>query len=160
MNIEVINEKHWPSIKDIYQSGIRTGNATFETAVPNWENWTKGRLVPCSVVGIKNQKVVGWASVSEVSSRCAYKGVGEVSVYVHPTFKGLGIGKELLSEVIFRSEKNGLWTLQASIFPENKGSISLFQQTGFRKVGIREKIGELNGTWRDVILFEKRSKTV
>jgi L-amino acid N-acyltransferase YncA len=155
--IELIGEKYWPEIKDIYRLGIETGNATFETVVPSWEKWVNGRLMLCSVVGIRDNQIVGWASVSKVSSRYAYKGVGEVSVYVHPNFCGLGIGKELLTEVILRAEENGMWTLQASIFPENKGSMSIFQKKGFRKVGVREKIGRLNGMWRDVILLERRS---
>ncbi|MBM7583532.1 phosphinothricin acetyltransferase [Bacillus pakistanensis] len=160
MNIELISQKHWPGIKEIYQLGVDTGNATFETNVPNWGNWINGKIIHCSVVGIKDDKVAGWATVSAVSRRYVYRGVGEVSVYVHPQFKGKGMGKELLSEVITRSEKNGLWTLQASIFPENKGSIKIFQQKGFRKVGIREKIGKHHGVWRDVLFFERRSEVL
>jgi L-amino acid N-acyltransferase YncA len=160
MKMEKIEKKYWPDIKEIYQLGIDTGNATFETAVPSWEIWMNGRLIPCSVVGIIDNQIIGWASISKVSSRRAYKGIGEVSVYVHPNFKMLGLGNALLSEVILRSEKYGLWTLQSSIFPENKGSIAIFQKNGFRKVGIREKISRLNGEWRDVILMERRSNVL
>jgi len=141
----------------IFEDGIRTGEATFETAAPSWEVWdaahTEHRLV-----AELDGAVVGWAALSPVSERCCYGGVAESSVYVAEEVRGRGVGRELLEELIRRSEAAGIWTLQAGIFPENKPSLRLHLVCGFRLVGVRERLGELNGVWRDVLLLERRSE--
>ena len=141
----------------IFEDGIRTGEATFETAAPSWEEWdaahTEHRLV-----AELDGAVVGWAALSPVSERCCYGGVAESSVYVAEEVRGRGVGRELLEELIRRSEAAGIWTLQAGIFPENKPSLRLHLVCGFRLVGVRERLGELNGVWRDVLLLERRSE--
>ncbi|MGI9547225.1 MAG: GNAT family N-acetyltransferase [Flavobacteriaceae bacterium] len=150
----------WPLVSQIYDQGIATGYATFETGVPNYETWDQNHLSSCRLVAEREEIVAGWAALSEVSSRCVYGGVAEVSVYVGNPFQGLGIGKLLLQHLIIESEKEGLWTLQAGIFPENTGSIRLHEKIGFRKIGYREKVGKLNGEWKDNLLFERRSLIV
>jgi L-amino acid N-acyltransferase YncA len=166
MEIVFMKPEHWKGVKRIYEEGIRTGNATFEKAPPaTWEEWSSRHLSSCSLVCLEESKVVGWAAVSPVSSRPAYQGVGEVSVYVSPDHQGRGIGYALLNELILESEENGLWTLQAGIFPENQISLDLHQELGFKVVGRRKKIGKMKygpfqGEWRDVILLERRSAQV
>ena len=145
------------SVARIFEDGIRTGEATFETAAPSWEEWdaahTEHRLV-----AELDGAVVGWAALSPVSERCCYGGVAESSAYVAEEVRGRGVGRELLEELIRRSEAAGIWTLQAGIFPENKPSLRLHLVCGFRLVGVRERLGELNGVWRDVLLLERRSE--
>ena len=148
----------WKQISEIYILGIETGYATFEITVPSWEEWNKRHLTICRLGAEINNELVGWAALIPVSSRDAYKGVAEVSVYVSTAQLGKGIGTKLLSELINESEKAGIWTLQASVFPENTASIKLHISCGFREVGFRKKIGMLNGKWRDTVLFERRSK--
>ena len=150
----------WETASKIYQEGINTGNATFETKVPNWDAWDSDHLKNCRIVASIENKIIGWSALSPVSSRCVYGGVGEVSVYVTSEYSGQKIGTKLLRRLICESEKNGIWTLQAGIFPENKGSLIIHERLGFRKVGYREKIGKLNGIWRDTILLERRSKLI
>lgn len=144
----------------IYSEGIASGNATFETSVPTEEVWDKIHLSNCRLIARSGEEVIGWAALSPLSGRCTYSGVAEVSVYVTAGATGRGAGKALLSELVKESEKAGIWTLDAGIFPENKASISLHKSCGFREVGYREKLGSANGIWRDVILFERRSRKV
>ncbi len=152
---------HYTSVKEIYELGIVTGNATFETSAPSWEVWDKSHLAASRFVAIdENEKIVGWAALTAVSGRCVYAGVAEVSVYVHSYARGKGVGKKLLEELICESEKENLWTLQAGIFPENIASIKLHEQCGFRQIGYREKIGKMKNVWRDTLLLERRSKVV
>ncbi|MCY1720557.1 GNAT family N-acetyltransferase [Prolixibacteraceae bacterium Z1-6] len=158
--INKLETLHWPAVSRIYQDGIKTGNATFEQNSPEWEVWDKGHLKACRIVAVADGKVAGWAALSAISQRCVYGGVCEVSVYVAEDFRGRGVGRILLKALIDASEKNGIWTLQAGIFPENKASISLHKSMGFREVGVREKIGRMNDVWRDVVLLEKRSKKI
>jgi L-amino acid N-acyltransferase YncA len=152
--------EHWETVRKIYQEGIATGNATFETSVPEWEEWDKRHLPSCRLVARADNKVLGWAALSPVSSRCVYGGVAEVSIYVAEDARGQGIGRRLLAALVEASEQNGIWTLQAGIFPENAASIQLHQQAGFRIVGRRERIGRMDGRWRDTVLMERRSAVV
>jgi len=150
----------WPQVKQIYQLGIDTGDATYETQAPEVDGLKAKFLAQPQLVADENGQVIGWAFLSAVSSRCVYGGVAETSIYIHPEFHGRGIGRALLSELVPLSEKLGFWTLQAQIFPENKASIALHERQGFRKVGYREKLGKRNGIWRDVIFLERRSSVV
>lgn len=150
--------KDWPAVSRIFSQGIATGNATFETEVPEWEEWDVAHLPDCRLIILLENNLLGWAALSPISSRCVYGGVAEVSIYIDENFQGMGLGKKLLNELIHQSESSGIWTLQAGIFPENNASILLHQSCGFRIVGRRERIGQMKGTWRDVILLERRSK--
>ncbi len=150
----------FPAVQAIYQEGIDTGNATFQQTVKEWEEWDASTLSACRLVAELDGKVVGWAALSAVSSRCVYSGVAEVSVYVARSVHGRGVGSTLLTELIQASEGEGIWTLQAGIFPENAASVAIHLKNGFRHVGVREKLGEMNGTWRDVLLLERRSRVV
>jgi L-amino acid N-acyltransferase YncA len=164
MIISAMTLADWPAVARIYQEGIDTGNATFATVPPaSWEDWRKGKINSCSLVVREDGEIVGWAALSPVSSRKVYAGVAEVSIYVGAKTRGRGVGAFLLEKVIRRAEKNGLWTLQGGIFPENQTSLRMFYKQGFREVGIREKMGKMEfgeheGKWRDVVLVERRSK--
>ena len=149
----------WPEVAAIYEDGIRTGNATFETSVPSWESWD-GAHSEHRCVAELDGKVGGWGALSPYSDRCCYSGVAEDSVYVASWAQGRGVGRALLEKLIALSEAAGIWTLQAGIFPENKASLRLHLGCGFRLVGVRDRIGELNGVWRDVLLLERRSEVV
>jgi L-amino acid N-acyltransferase YncA len=157
--VEVVSfdPSHWEAARTIYAEGIATGNATFETTAPTWEAWDKRHLPELRVVAIGESTVLGWAALSSVSDRCVYGGVAEESVYVAESARGRGIGKRLLEELIGRSEMAGIWTIQTGIFPENEASLRLHEKVGFRIVGIRERIGQLDGVWRDVVFLERRS---
>jgi L-amino acid N-acyltransferase YncA len=150
----------WNAVRDIYLQGIATGNATFETTAPAWEKWDKTHLPNCRLVATGSDGIVGWAALSPVSARPVYAGVAEVTVYVAAANQGRGVGKQLLCALIDQSEDYGIWTLQASIFPENIASIALHKSCGFREVGIRLRLGRLYETWRDVLLLERRSSKV
>ena len=152
--------EHWPAIRRIYQAGIDTGQATFETGVRDWQAWCGAHLETGRAVAIDRSGVVGWAALSPVSRRPVYRGVAEVSVYVAEQARGRGVGGELLQYLVETSERAGIWTLQASVFPENEASLALHRAHGFRVVGRRHGIGRLAGVWRDVILTERRSPTV
>ncbi len=151
---------HWSEVKRIYEEGIATGNATLETAIPSWEKWDADHLSTCRWVAVDEGRIAGWAALSPVSGRCVYGGVAEVSVYVGRSSRGRGAGRQLLHTLVTSSESNGLWTLQAGILAENEASIRLHLACGFRTVGVREKLGQLNGVWRDIVLMERRSPTV
>ncbi|HEX2967764.1 MAG TPA: GNAT family N-acetyltransferase [Bacteroidales bacterium] len=148
----------WERVSAIYRQGIETQNATFETQVPDWEKWDSSHLQSCRIVATHNGLVVGWAALMPISARKVYAGVGEVSVYISKEFRGSGIGTGLLGILIESSENEGFWTLQSGIFPENSASVKLHQRHGFRIIGYREKIGQINGIWRDTLLLERRSK--
>jgi phosphinothricin acetyltransferase len=158
MKIEKLESIHYPSVKTIYKEGIDTGNATFQSEAPLWEEWDQNHVVHSRLVAIENDEVVGWAALTPVSGRCVYAGVAEVSVYVAAQARGKGVGKLLLEKLIEESEHNNIWTLQSGVFPENIASLKVHEQTGFRQIGLREKIGKMKGTWRDIVLLERRSK--
>lgn len=160
VTIKQMLQEHWEQVKQIYESGIATGIATFETTAPSWEKWNEGHLSFARLVAIESNKVAGWAALSPVSSRCVYGGVAEVSVYVANSHKGKGIGKLLLQNLITESENNVIWTLQAGIFTDNVASVKLHEKVGFRIIGHREKIGKLHNTWKDNFILERRSKIV
>lgn len=150
----------WPAVRAIYLEGIATGQATFETAAPTWEDWDATHLPFARLVARSGGVVIGWAALSPLSRRNAYAGVAEVSVYVAHRNRGQGVGATLLERLILESEQNGIWTLQAAVFPENAATVALHKRCGFREVGRRERISKLNGSWRDTILLERRSETV
>ncbi|MCD0465200.1 GNAT family N-acetyltransferase [Flavobacterium sp. ENC] len=160
MEIRKLSVEDWQQVKSIYEKGIETGNATFQTSAPSWEDWNLSHLTSCRIVIENDNRLIGWAALTPVSSRCVYAGVAEVSVYVDPEQSGKGIGLLLLNELVKRSEAEGIWTLQAGIFPENKASIRIHEKAGFRILGIREKIGKQNGIWRDTALLERRSRLI
>lgn len=151
---------HWAAVKDIYLQGIATKNATFQTEAPSWKEWDEAHLANLRFVIIQDGTIAGWAVLASVSGRCVYAGVAEVSVYIHQDYRGKGIGSSLLQKLVVESEKQNIWTLQAGIFPENEGSIALHEKYGFRKIGYREKIGKLDGVWRNTVLMERRSKII
>ena len=160
LTTEPMRPGDWDKVRAIYLEGIATGHATFETTAPSWEQWDATHLSFARLVARQDDQLVGWAALSPVSQRCVYGGVAEVSVYVSASCRGMGVGNKLLHALIAESEQNGIWTLQAGMFPENTGSLALHQSCGFREVGRRERIGKMNGTWRDTILLERRSRTV
>lgn len=158
--VEKMKDQDWPAVKEIYQEGIDTSDATFETEAPSWQQWDNAHLKDCRLVAKTAGQIVGWVALSPVSDRCAYRGVAEVSLYVISSARGQGVGKALLKAAIEESEQIGIWTLQGGTFPENTASIALQKSCGFRKAGIREKIGCMNGRWRDIVLMERRSKRI
>jgi L-amino acid N-acyltransferase YncA len=158
MQIRPLDESDWPAVSVAYVDGIRTGNATFETEAPTREAFEAAHSL--ALVAELDGRVAGWAALSPKSSRCCYRGVAENSVYVAAWARGRGVGRALLEELVERSEAEGIWTLEAGIFPENKASIALHLACGFRLVGVRERLGELDGVWRDVLLLERRSDAV
>jgi L-amino acid N-acyltransferase YncA len=150
----------WERVRSIYLEGISSGNSTFETEAPSWEKWHEAHLEIARLVIRDGDKILGWAALSPVSKRSVYRGVAELTVAVTESARGKGIGRALLEALIQESERNGIWTLQAAIFPENTASVKLHLRCGFREVGRRERIAMLNGVWRDTLLFERRSKSV
>jgi L-amino acid N-acyltransferase YncA len=158
MEITPLLPHHWNEVEQIYLAGIASGNATFETKSPGWDAWNEKHISSCRLVALEENKAIGWAALSPVSSRCVYAGVAEVSVYIHPEHHGKKIGQRLLEQLVIESEKENIWTLQAGIFPENMASISIHKKCGFREVGRREKLGKMDGRWRDVLLMERRSR--
>lgn len=152
--------QHWEAVKTIYEEGIATGNATFQTAAPSWQEWDNAHVKTCRIIATENNEVLGWAALTPASSRCVYAGVAEVSVYVASNARGKNIGSMLLQELINQSEQDGIWTLQSGIFPENKASISMHEKNGFRIIGYREKIGKMGNIWRDNISLERRSNKI
>lgn len=160
LRIVPMTVQHWPAVREIYAQGIATGNATFETAVPEWWEWNARHLVACRLVALMGEELAGWAALSAASSRQVYSGVAEVSVYIAESARGKGLGAALLAALIDESEHNGIWTLQAGIFAENTISIHLHKKAGFRIVGRRERIACLDGRWRDTVLTERRSAVI
>ena len=160
MEISKITPENYHQVVQIYEEGLATGVATFETEAPPWNTWDASHLEFGRITAIDGSIMLGWASMSPVSSRYVYGGVAEVSVYVSAEARGEGVGQLLLNSHIISSEENGIWTLQSGIFKENLASIVLHKQCGFRIIGYREKIGNLNGVWKDNVLLERRSKTV
>jgi L-amino acid N-acyltransferase YncA len=158
--IDALAPADWEQVRSIYLEGIKTGQATFETEAPYWDRWNSSHITHCRLVARRGERVTGWAALSQVSNRRVYSGVAEVSVYVASNYRGQGVGQALLEALINCSEQHGIWTLQAGILLENDSSIALHKKCGFREVGRRERIGCLNGTWRDVVLLERRSKIV
>lgn len=155
-----MTELHWEPVRAIFVQGIATGNATFETSVPSWQEWDARHLSTCRLVAVREDEVMGWAALSPVSVRQVYRGVAEVSVYVADGARGQKVGTMLLKALIAESERNGIWTLQAGIFSDNAISIRLHAKLGFRIVGTRERIGCLHGRWCDTVLMERRSRVV
>ena len=160
ITLDLMTSSDWDTVKVIYEEGIATGNATFQQSAPTWEEWDNSHLAHSRLVAKDGDNIVGWAALTPVSGRCVYAGVAEVSVYVSDKARGNGLGKRLLQKLIEESEANGIWTLQAGIFPENIPSIKLHEACGFRIFGKRERIGKMNGVWRDNLVLERRSKTV
>jgi len=158
--IEPMKPDDWEQVRAIYEEGIRSGNATFETTAPDWEQWDQAHLPFCRLVARRAGAVVGWAAVTPVSARKAYAGVAEVSLYVSEQARGKGIGAALQVELTRQSEAHGIWTLQGVVFAENAPSLALLKKCGFREVGRRERISQLEGRWRDTILLERRSPVV
>jgi len=157
VELRELREEDWPAVKAIYEQGIAGGQATFETEAPSWEHWDRTHLEGHRMVALQDGEVVGWAALSPVSERCVYAGVAENSVYVADSAQGRGVGKALLEELIARAERAGIWTIQTGIFPENEPSLALHERCGFRVVGVRERLGQHRGVWRDVVLMERRS---
>jgi L-amino acid N-acyltransferase YncA len=160
ISIRLFSKADWMAVSTIYDQGIRTRNATFETQLPDYETWIKKFHPHLLWVAENDNTIVGWAGLQPVSPREVYKGVVEVTIYIDSQHTGKGIGRMLMSHLITESENSGIWTLYASIFPENIASIKLHESAGFRKIGFREKIARLDGKWRDTILFERRSRRV
>jgi L-amino acid N-acyltransferase YncA len=160
MNPDPLRPEDWEQVRAIYVEGIATGHATFETGAPQWEKWDSEHLARARLVARDGPAILGWAALCPVSGRCVYAGVAEVSVYVAASARNRGVGRALLEGLIRASEAEGIWTLQAGVFPENASSLALHRRCGFREVGRRERLGKLGDTWRDVILLERRSRTV
>lgn len=158
--IDAMRAEDWEAVRAIYEEGIASGAATFETSPPDWETWDQNHLACCRLAARQHGNVAGWAALSPVSRRSAYAGVAEVSIYVAGSARGRGVGKALLAALIAESERAGLWMLQAAVMAGNKASLALFFSAGFREVGRRERIAQLHGVWRDTILLERRSRVV
>lgn len=160
VRIAPMRPEHAEQVLAIYQQGIDEGNATFETTAPTWEAFDTAKLPDHRLVALDGGRVLGWAAVVPVSDRCAYAGVVEHSVYVHPDARGRGVGLTLLTALLDSTDAAGIWTVQSGIFPENTASLALHQRAGFRIIGTRERIGRHHGTWRDVVLLERRSPLI
>jgi phosphinothricin acetyltransferase len=156
VEVRPFRDEDWAAVRSIYAEGIATGNATFETEVPAFERWAAAHPAEYRFVATRDRDVVGWVAAAPVSDRCAYAGVLEDSVYVDPRLHGRGIGRLLLESLIWHADAGGIWTIQSGIFPENVASLELHRRCGFRVVGTRERLGQLNGAWRDVLLIERR----
>jgi len=158
LHVRDLTPDDWVDVAAIYRDGMRGGMATFETEVPPWEAWAAAHTI--RLVAELDERVVGWAALGPVSSRWAYRGVAESSVYIARDHQGRGLGRRLMEELIARSERDGIWTIQTSIFPENDASLKLHRRVGFRVVGIRKRVGKRDGLWRDTVLLERRSEVV
>lgn len=158
--VEPMTPSDWPDVRAIYLEGIASGQATFETEAPSWEQWDAAHHPFARLVARSEGRVVGWAALSPVSRRRCYAGVAEVSVYVASSHQGQGVGRRLLEAVILESERQGIWTLQGSTFPTNEASLRLQRSCGFREIGRRERIAQLHGEWRDTVLTERRSSII
>jgi phosphinothricin acetyltransferase len=166
MRIAPMTAEHWPDVARIYAAGIASGDATFETEVPDWATWDAAHLADHRLVSIDDADhgpgaVTGWVALVPVSERCVYAGVVEHSVYVDPAYQGRGVGRLLRAAVIASTEAAGIWTIQSGVFPENRASLALHEHLGFRVVGTRERLGRSpSGEWRDVVLLERRSAAI
>ena len=160
MELRDLRPDDWPEVARIFEEGIRTGNATFETEVPSWKEWDSAHLPEHRFVAEREGRIVGWIALVPVSPRECYAGVAEVSAYVGAEARGEGVGTALLARLIESSERGGIWTLETGVFPENGPSLRLLQRFGFRVVGTRERIGRMHGMWRDVVFLERRSEVV
>jgi L-amino acid N-acyltransferase YncA len=160
LTVDVLTAGDWPAVSEIYAEGIATRNATFETTVPSWDEWACAHMGHHRLVGRVDDEVVGWAALSRVSTRQCYRGVVEDSVYIRRGHRGQGVGHALLSKLVAQAEAAGIWTIEAGVFPENLASLRLHVACGFRVVGVRERIGQLDGAWRDVVFLERRSKEI
>jgi phosphinothricin acetyltransferase len=161
ISIAPLQREHWEDVRRIHAEGIASGVATFETEpAPDWESWSASHLEFGRLVAILDGRVAGWAALSQVSDRCCYGGVAEVSIYIAADRRGQGLGSKLLQRLIEESEEHGIWTLQAGVFPQNATSVTLHEKAGFRVVGRRERLGKLRGRWQDVLLMERRSDRV
>ena len=158
--IRPMNDGDSQVVLDIYNKGLASRNATFETRVPSWKDWDRFHHKFCRFVYVETGAVVGWVALSPMSTRSCYSGVAEISIYVDPEHTGRGVGHELMAQVIQDSEKNGIWTMLSSVFPENKATLQLHLKHGFREVGIRERIAKLDGKWRSTLILERRSDVV
>ena len=160
IEIKYMAEESWPDVARIYEEGIATKNATFQTEAPLWADWNKAHRQDCRLVASINGKIVGWAALSPVSARPVYAGVAEVSIYIDNEFRGKKIGDQLMDMLIRESEANGVWTLQSGVFPENEASIRLHLKHGFKVLGVKDRIGKMDNNWRSVALLERRSNSV
>ena len=160
MEIRELREADWPAVRSIYEQGIADRNATFETEAPDWDTWNRSQLDGHRLVAVEDGRVVGWIAVHPVSLRPCYAGVVEHSVYVDADAQGKGVGRALLERLIEHTEQAGIWTIQTGIFPENEASLALHLKCGFRVVGTQERLGQLDGVWRDVVVVERRSKEI
>jgi phosphinothricin acetyltransferase len=160
MEVRGLRSEDWPEVARIYREGIETGNATFETEVPSWDEWNAAHLAEHRFAAERDGQVVGWIALLPVSSRACYSGVAEISTYVSEDARSQGVGRELLAAAIESAERGGIWTLQTSVFPENEASLRLLRRFGFREVGRRERIGRLHDIWRDTVLVERRSEVI
>ena len=158
MIIKTLEKKHFPAVSKIYSKGLSTGIASFETDTPTWEQWNEKFLITCRFIAEVDAEIVAWCALSSVSKRKVYKGVAEDTIYVASAHNGKGYGQILLNHLVLKSEEAGIWTLQAGIFTENKASIKLDENCGFRILGVREKIAQRDGKWFDNVLMERRSK--
>ncbi len=155
--VREMRSEDWPDVRRIYEEGLATGFASLDTEVPDWGEWDENHKDTCRIIAEADSTIAGWAALRPASMRCVYGGVAEVSIYIGDSFRRKGIGTVLFRELVSESEKNDLWTLQALILKQNKGSIKLHRRAGFRKVGVRRKISMLNGEWQDIVLMERRS---
>ena len=155
-DIAAMGPADWDRVAEIFAEGIATGDSTFETEVPSWEDWDRDHLPEPRLVARLDGRIVGWGAANRTSVRDVYRGVAEVSVYVAEEARGEGVGEPLLNALAEAAHETGLWTLEANVFAENTPSARMVQACGFRLVGRRERLGELNGRWRDVLLFEHR----
>jgi L-amino acid N-acyltransferase YncA len=160
MEVQTMRPEDWPAVQAIYEAGIATGDATFETGAPSWEAWDAAHLAAHRLVASEGGRVLGWAALAAVSDRCTYAGVAEDSIYVAPDAQGRGVGRLLLGALVASAERAGIWTVQTGMFPENQASVRLHQACGFRIIGVRERLGQLHGRWRDVLLLERRSPLI
>jgi len=160
VEIRELREADWPAVRSIYEQGIAGRNATFETEAPDWDTWNRSQLDGHRLVAVEDERVAGWIAVHPVSLRPCYAGVVEHSVYVDADAQGKGVGRALLERLIEHTEQAGIWTIQTGIFPENEASLALHLKCGFRVVGTQERLGQLDGVWRDVVVVERRSKEI
>ena len=160
MVIKAFEPKYWEEVREIYRQGLEGRNATFETEVPDYSSWIKKIHTHLFWVALEGNNIIGWAGLQPVSARKVYEGVAEVTIYIHNTSAGKGVGTALMKHLIYESEHAGIWMLYASVFPKNIASVRLHVTNGFREIGYREKIAQLDGKWRNTVLFERRSKII